>query len=203
MFRPTGTATVARAGVRAGCPHPAGPCGGTNAPGGYGIRPYERGKARGYPGKRGPRQCRKPSIFEFAKCGGRERPPYGTGKHGGRPGKCDGVRSRGRAMALPYKPGGARGYPGNRKLHNTANLCMGRCSHRPAHPRAAANTRGRDKSRPYEQGARSVTNREHANPAMPQTPVGADSISARFAPPRAPAGGINPAPTNKFYVLCQ
>ena len=33
--------------------------------------------------------------------------------------------------------------------------------------------------------------------------VGADSISARFAAARTPAGGINPAPTNDFYVLIQ
>ena len=52
-------------------------------------------------------------------------------------------------------------------------------------PRAAANTRGRDKSRPYERGARPVVNRENANPAMLQTSVGDDSISARFAAARA------------------
>ena len=45
---------------RAGCPHPAGPRGGGNVPG-----------------------------FEFQRCGGRERPPYGPGKHGGQPGKCN------------------------------------------------------------------------------------------------------------------
>ena len=58
-------------------------------------------------------------------------------------------------------------------------------------PRAAANTCGRDKSRPYERGARLVTNREHANPAMPQTSVGADSISARFVAAPGSAGGIS------------
>ena len=35
------------------------------------------------------------------------------------------------------------------------------------------------------------------------TVVGADSISARFTAARGSAGGINPAPTNKFYVLGQ
>ena len=65
------------------------------------------------------------------------------------------------------------------------------------------NTRGRDKSRPYERGARPVATRENANPAMLQTSVGADSISARFAPPQTLAGGLNPAPTNKFYTLDQ
>ena len=35
------------------------------------------------------------------------------------------------------------------------------------------------------------------------TVVGADSISARFTAARGSAGGINPAPTNKFYILEQ
>ena len=43
---------------RAGCPHPAGPRGGRNVPG-----------------------------FEFQRCGGRERPPYGTGETRRPPGK--------------------------------------------------------------------------------------------------------------------
>ena len=38
-------------GRRAGCPHPAGPCGGANAP-----------------------------ILKLPRCGGRERPPYGAGQ---------------------------------------------------------------------------------------------------------------------------
>ena len=38
--------------------------------------------------------------------------------------------------------------------------------------------------------------RETADPAPSQTPVGADSISARFAARQGSAGGINPSPTN-------
>ena len=38
--------------------------------------------------------------------------------------------------------------------------------------------------------------RETADPAPSQTPVGADSISARFAAAQGSAGGINPSPTN-------
>ena len=38
--------------------------------------------------------------------------------------------------------------------------------------------------------------RESTGPASPQTPVGADSISARFAAAQGSAGGINPSPTN-------
>ena len=81
---------------RAGCPHPAGPRGGGNVPG-----------------------------FEFQRCGGRERPPYGPGETRRPPGKIQ----------------------------------------------------------------------------SPRCTVGADSISARFAAARSSAGGINPAPTNKFYAL--
>src|SRR5699024_10582472 len=40
-------------------------------------------------------------------------------------------------------------------------------------------------------------------PAAPWTPVGADSISARTAAAKGSPGGINPAPTNKFYALDQ
>ena len=62
-------------------------------------------------------------FLKFPRCGGRERPPYGPGQHGGPPGihrpcaatnPCrgrfhirpvrGGARFRGRAMALPYKP---------------------------------------------------------------------------------------------------
>ena len=39
--------------------------------------------------------------------------------------------------------------------------------------------------------------RETAGPAPPKTPVGADSISARFAARQGSAGGINPSPTNR------
>ena len=38
--RPKGTAATHPDDRRAGCPHPAAPRGGANAPGGYGIRPY-------------------------------------------------------------------------------------------------------------------------------------------------------------------
>ena len=48
---------------RAGCPHPAGPRGGVNVPG-----------------------------FEFQRCGGRERPPYGTAETRRPPGKMQSPR---------------------------------------------------------------------------------------------------------------
>ena len=63
-------------GRRAGCPHPAGPCGGARS-----------------------------RFLKSPRCGGRERPPYGTGKTRRLPGKACRRKVRGRAMALPYKPG--------------------------------------------------------------------------------------------------
>ena len=95
--------------------------------------------------------------FEIAKVRRAKSPALrNEGKHGGQPGKRCGANTRGRAMALPYKPGGDTRPPGK--------------------PQTA----------------------QHRIPL-----VGADSISARSAAARTPAGGINPAPTNKFYVLGQ
>ena len=56
----TGTAATHPDDRRAGCPHPAAPRGGANAPGGYGIRPYGR--------RRTPRRRKHPRN-------GRDRPP--------------------------------------------------------------------------------------------------------------------------------
>ena len=73
-------------------------------------------------------------------------------------------------------------------------------------PRAAANTPGRIWNPPLRStvGAQPIPGGRNRpgdrNLALPATPVGADSISARFAAARGPAGGINPAPTNK--MLC-
>ena len=115
-------------GRRAGCPHPAGPCGGAR------FRFWNRQGAAGVNAR-----------------------PTERGKHGGQPAKRGGVRFRGRAMALPYKPGGDTRPPGKPRPCAITNLCRGRCSHRPGNLAAA----------------------------------------------RTPAGGINPAPTNKFCVLGQ
>ena len=62
----------------------------------------------------------------------------------------------------------------------------GRCEHRPLHTFAIM------------QGPRFPRQTRTSS-----TVVGADSISARFTAARGSAGGINPAPTNKFYILEQ
>ena len=73
-------------------------------------------------------------------------------------------------------------------------------------PRAAANTPGRIWNPPLRStvGAQPIPGGRNRpgdrNLALPATPVGADSISARFAAAWGSAGGINPAPTNK--MLC-
>ncbi len=54
---PNGKGTRPPGGRRAGCPHPAAPRGGAG-----------------------------PRFLKFPRCGGRERPPYGPGQHGGPPG---------------------------------------------------------------------------------------------------------------------
>ena len=123
---------------RAGCPHPAAPCGGANVSilnrqcaVGVNARPTERGKCGGQPGNRGPALQQTPVGDDACIVRG----PRG------------GVRFPGRAMALPYKPsemprqtGTGCNHPGDRRAG---------CPH-PAALRGGANARGRDKSRPYD-----------------------------------------------------
>ena len=106
-------------GRRAGCPHPAAPRGGARF-----------------------------RFLKFPRCGGRERPPYGPGQHGGLPGNrrpcavtnpCRGgfhirpvrgkARFRGRDKSLPYEPRQARGQPGKTRPRVITNPCRGRCLH--------------------------------------------------------------------------
>ena len=217
---------------RAGCPHPAGPRGGGNVPG-----------------------------FEFQRCGGRERPPYGAGETRRPPGKMqfprplqthvgdDARTAPAGAFRRPTGPqvrllgrrssqgvrGGAgfagginpaptgiffvSGKPGGR------NVCPGLQGRATALPQgSAAGQAGPIWNRPLHgvfaaAGMFPVLNRQRCGgrerppygpretrrpPGKIQSPrctVGADSISARFAAARGSAGGINPAPTGKFYVL--
>ena len=80
------------------------------------------------------------------------------------------------------------------------------CPH-PAEPRGGGNVPdfepprcgGRERP-PYGPGK---TRRPTGKMQPPRCTVGADSISARFTAAQGSAGGINPAPTNKFYVLGQ
>ena len=172
--------------------------------------PYKPRQARGQPGNHSLRVITNP-------CRGRclHRP--------GQPRRT--ANTRGRDKSLPYEPRRARGQPGNRNLRVITNPCRGRCSHRPGQPRGAANAPGGYGIRPYNgfsAGRASglpvwpvVAGRHvgegHAPPAIPtpetrgfpgicgtyKTTVGRDAlIPPHPAPPQAPAGGINPSPTN-------
>src|SRR5699024_6120720 len=109
--------------------------------------------------------------------------------------------------------------PGNHDPRVTANLCRGRCLHRPA-PRGGANTpgarplpgggisgRGNPSDRAWRRGhlpltreancgAGPATNRETVILMLLRTRVGADSISARSAAAQTPPGGYGIRPYN-------
>ena len=77
-------------------------------------------------------------------------------------------------------------HPGNRRAG---------CPH-PAGPCGGANIRGRIWNPPLQTAARPEATGKRRPPLPWQTPVGADSISARFAAARGSAGGPWPSPTN-------
>ena len=140
-------------GRRAGCPHPAGPCGDAKAP-----------------------------FLKLPRCGGRERPPYGTGE--------------------AWRP---TGQPRPRVI---TNLCRGRCLHcarrrvseanraagpalRPEIvPRTLRHRKvpGRDKSRPYKPSEMPrQTGRPQNHPGVrragcphPAGPCGGTSVCGRI-----------------------
>ena len=64
-------------------------------------------------------------------------------------------------------------------------------------PRAAAGPRGRIWNPPLQTAARPEATGKRRSPRPWKTPVGADSISARFAVARGSAGGACPSPTNR------
>ena len=80
---------------RAGCPHPAGPRGGGIVPG-----------------------------FEFQRCGGRERPPYGTGETRRPPGKMQSPRCTVGADSISARGVcGAAGLPGTMQASSPTGVC--------------------------------------------------------------------------------
>ena len=91
------------------------------------------------------------------------------------------------------------GRPGWPRPCVMTNLCRGRCSHRPANLAAAGTFAGGYGIRPYERG-RAL--RSPGMAATNRTTVGRGALTPPGpAAVQTPAGGINPAPTNKFYVL--
>ena len=129
---------------RAGCPHPAGPCGGANACGLI-WPPCQRGRKRrsGDCVERS-RRSREPQFKteEFLRHVAslkRHLAVKQSLRHGLRP--CH----------LPLTREAKRcGQPGNNKPCDTTNQCRGRCLHRPEGPRTAARSRGRAMALPYK-----------------------------------------------------
>ena len=131
---------------RAGCPHPAGPCGGANAP-----------------------------VLKLPRCGGRERPPYGAGENA----------AANRKIAAAQTPAGGYGIrPYGRWLGPRPNKKPQPCGI--ANPR-----RGRFHIGP-DRGGAGLPGRDLRPKSRRCAAVGLRN---------APAGAVNPAPTNKFYVL--
>ena len=178
---------------RAGCPHPAGPCGGANAP-----------------------------VLKLPRCGGRERPPYGAGENAAANRKIAAAQTPAGGYGIrPY--GRWQGPRPNKKPQpcGIANPRRGRFHIGP--DRGGAGFPGRDESRPYGRWQGPRPNKKPqpcgiANPRRGRFHIGPDRGGAGF-PGRdlrpksrrcaavdlrnAPAGAVNPAPTNKFYVLNQ
>ena len=90
---------------------------------------------------------------------------------------CGGGNVRGRIWNPPLRTGA--GVAVARDGRNQPDDRRAGCPH-PAAPRGGANARGRDESRPYDQ-RKTRGQPGNRNLVAPQTHVGADSISARFA----------------------
>ena len=101
-------------GRRAGCPHPAGPCGGADVP-----------------------------ILKLPRCGGRERPPYGAGANAAADREIAAAQGPAGGYGIrPYdRRHGARPN-GKPQPCGVANPCRGRCLHRPGKLYAARTPAG-------------------------------------------------------------
>ena len=197
-------------------PHPAPP---RTPAGGYGIRPYNQRRARGQPGNRKPcvtsNPCRgrcshRPGGLYAARttAGGYGIRPYNQRRARGQPGNrkpcvtsnpCRGRCSHrpGKLYAARTPAGGINPAPTNKFVlwTNRDGLahpggCRAGCPH-PAAPCAAATPRGRIWNPPLRMVARPAANRENANPAIPQTPVGDDAriVPGDLTPRERPRAG--------------
>ena len=91
---------------------------------------------------------RRAPILKLPRCGGRERPPYGTGRTWRPTGKTRRRKAPGRAMALPYKPSEM---PRQTGTAVTIRASVGRDALIPPHPAAAQTPPGGYGIRPYGQ----------------------------------------------------
>ena len=158
---------------RAGCPHPAGPCGGTSA-----------------------------TVLKSPRCGGRERPPYGTRETRRLTGKprphdiTNPCRDRfyigpgaprrrkhpGRIWNPPLRPAAGTQPTGKPRPRTIANLCRGRCSHRPGDLAAAWGFAGGPWPSPANRGKRPAKRGGHDLPGKRR---------AGCPHPAGPCGGTN------------
>ena len=150
---------------RAGCPHPAAPCGGANTRGRDKSRPYDQRKARTQPGNRA--FCGIANL-----CRGRFHIGPGTPRRRKHPGRIWNPPLRINFM-LQTKPDG-RNHPGVRRAG---------CPH-PPHPRRRKHP-GRIGIRPY-----ATANARPTGTASPprQTSVGDDACTAPAGAFRRPTG---------------
>ena len=147
-------------GRRVGCPHPAGPRGGANV-----------------------------SVLKLPWCGGRERPPYKSGKTRRPPRRIHAAaRSPGRIWNPPLQPTAGPKPPVKSRTSHCCNLCRGRCLHRPGQPRGGAGSRGRIWNPPLRPRAGPVGNWETTFPRHAAHLVGADARigPGNPAPPQTP-----------------
>ena len=125
-----------------------------------------------------------------------EQPPVGADSISARP--APPRAPAGGINPSPTNHGKVRGQPGNLEPRDITTPCRGRCSHRPGRPRAAANAPGGYRIRPYMAFLAPKTRGFPGICGTYNTTVGRDAlIPPHPAPPRAPAGGINPSPTNQ------
>ena len=194
--------------------------------------PTDDGECRGQPGKRGPALQQTsvgddarivPGTLLHRKVPGRDKSlPYKSRKTTRQTGTAVTTRaSVGRDALIPPDPTAAQiptgGYgihpygrrriprpTGKPRSRRTANLCRGRCLHRPADP-ASPQGPGRDKSRPYKP---SEMTRQTGTAVTTQASVGRDAlIPPDPAAAQIPTGGYGihpygrrrmPRPTGKM-----
>ena len=162
----------------------------------------------------GPRGGARSRFSKSPRCGGRVRPPYGTGKNTATTRQGASPQGPREDHGPPLQTGGDAQPPGRPRPRVITNLCRGRFHIGPA--RGGTGPCGRDassrrtlrwrkvpradkESRPYDR--RWVRGRPgKCQPYAAATPVGDDAC---IVPGTLRWRGRNPAPTNKFCVLDQ
>ena len=141
-------------------------------------------------------------ILKLPWCGGRERPPYGAGANAAADREIAAAQGFARgAMALPYEPRANARPNGKPQPCGIANLCRGRCLHRPGNHAAAQGPAGGINPGPYGRWHGPRPNGK-LQPSGVANPCRGRCLHRPGNPAAAqgPAGGINPAPTDDGTV---